>query len=47
MLRDKRRMVYIDDKLSCLTRKLLTGDKKEKFGRLELAIQACLDIMQD
>lgn len=41
-------MVYIDDKLSCLTRKLLTADqKKETFSRLELAIQECLDIIQN
>lgn len=41
-------MVYNDDRFSCLTRKLLTTDKKEEeFGRLELAIQVCLNIMQN
>ena len=33
---------------SYLTKKLLTTDKKaEKFVRLELSIQACLDVMQN
>lgn len=38
---------YTDIMFSCLTRPLLTAGKKgEKSDRLELAIQACLDIMQ-
>lgn len=48
MLRDKRSRVDADDKFPLLTRKLLTADKKkEKFDGLALAIQACLDIMQN
>lgn len=48
MLKDKRSAVYADDKLSCQTRNLATADEKvEKTDRLELVIQACLDIMQN
>lgn len=48
MLRDERSMVYTDDTFSYLTKKVVDcRQKSREFIRLELAIQACLDMMQN
>lgn len=48
MLRDERSMVYTDDTFSYLTKKIVDcRQKSREFARLELAIQAYLDMMQN